>query len=274
MMASGAGTETAARLIAGGASMLSLSVLADSGIEHYRGSFANPAMVLPIAASGAGLILNGREVIAPDRSGSRVAARAGNLASALIGVAGLGFHLFNVGKQPGGFRLNNIFYKAPVGAPAALALAGIVGAAGWSVERRGGEALGGNPGRTVGAVVAGGLLGTVGEAGLLHFRGAYHNPAMWLPVTLPPIAAACLARDSLIARPRRSSAVALAATAALGVVGSAFHAFGVARNMGGWRNWRQTLLAGPPVPAPPALTGLALAGLGALLLMRRRAASG
>jgi LPXTG-motif cell wall-anchored protein len=40
--------------------------------------------------------------------------------------------------------------------------------------------------------------------------------------------------------------------------------------MGGWRNWRQNLLAGPPIPAPPAFTGLALAGLGALLLMKRR----
>ena len=31
-----------------------------------------------------------------------------------------------------------------------------------------------------------GLLGTTAEAGLLHFRGAFHNPAMLLPVTLPP----------------------------------------------------------------------------------------
>ena len=33
-----------------------------------------------------------------------------------------------------------------------------------------------------------GLLGTVGEAALLHFRGAYHNPFMVVPVTLPPAA--------------------------------------------------------------------------------------
>ena len=31
-----------------------------------------------------------------------------------------------------------------------------------------------------------GLLGTVGEAGLLHFRGTFHNPFMFCPVTLPP----------------------------------------------------------------------------------------
>jgi hypothetical protein len=39
--------------------------------------------------------------------------------------------------------------------------------------------------------------------------------------------------------------------------------------MGGWRNWRQNLFAGPPLPAPPAYTGLAVAAFGALLLMRK-----
>ena len=34
--------------------------------------------------------------------------------------------------------------------------------------------------------------------------------------------------------------------------------------MGGWRNWRQNVLNGPPLPAPPSFTGLALAGLAAL----------
>jgi hypothetical protein len=38
--------------------------------------------------------------------------------------------------------------------------------------------------------------------------------------------------------------------------------------MGGWRNWRQTVLNGPPLPAPPSFTGLAMAGLAALGLMQ------
>ena len=36
------------------------------------------------------------------------------------------------------------------------------------------------------------MLGTAAEAALLHFRGAFHNPAMLLPVTVPPAAAALL----------------------------------------------------------------------------------
>ena len=47
-------------------------------------------------------------------------------------------------------------------------------------------------GRMLAAGAAGGLAGTVGEAGLLHFRGAYHDPAMFLPVTLGPLSAALL----------------------------------------------------------------------------------
>ncbi len=59
-------------------------------------------------------------------------------------------------------------------------------------------------------------------------------------------------------------------TAALGFGGAGFHAYGVSRNMGGWRNWSQNVLAGPPIPAPPAFTALALAGLGALDIVRER----
>jgi len=50
-----------------------------------------------------------------------------------------------------------------------------------------------------------------------------------------------------------------------------FHAFGVSRGMGGWRNWSQNLLNGPPLPAPPSFTGLALAGLAALGLLEGEA---
>ena len=38
------------RLTAGGASLLAGAVLADSAIEHYRGSFHNPAMIAPLPA--------------------------------------------------------------------------------------------------------------------------------------------------------------------------------------------------------------------------------
>jgi hypothetical protein len=124
-------------------------------------------------------------------------------------------------------------------------------------------------GRTMAGVMSAGLLGTTGEAALLHFRGAFHNPLMALPVTLPPIGAGLLAaaaagpggRDLWLTR------WWMRLLAAMGFAGAGLHAYGVSRNMGGWGNWSQNVLNGPPIPAPPSFAGLALASLAALGLM-------
>ncbi len=194
-------------------------------------------------------------------------------AAGLTGIVGTGFHIYNVTKKVGGFSWQNVFYGAPLGAPAAMSLSGLMGFLAERVrDNRPGSrpTIGGvHAGRVVAALTGVALLGTVAEAGLLHFRGAFHNPAMVLPVTMPPIAAGLLARASVARRgvERPISRGWLAATAAMGVAGVALHAYGVSRGMGGWRNWRQNAFAGPPLPAPPSFTGLALAGLAALALL-------
>jgi hypothetical protein len=95
---------------------------------------------------------------------------------------------------------------------------------------------------------------------------------MVIPITAPPIASVLLIRIPT------SSPHSLAAARwwlrlliAVGFVGSAFHAYGIQRNMGGWRNWSQNLLNGPPLPAPPAFTALAMSGLAALSLIEAEA---
>jgi hypothetical protein len=88
-------------------------------------------------------------------------------------------------------------------------------------------------------------------------------------VSVPPVAAALLA-ETAVSHPesvRRLTRWWLRLTALIGFAGAGFHAWGVHRQMGGWRNWRQTLLNGPPVPAPPSFTALALAALAALGLL-------
>jgi hypothetical protein len=94
---------------------------------------------------------------------------------------------------------------------------------------------------------------------------------MWLPVGLPPVGAALLAASAVRApaAPSRLARAWLAATAWLGAAGVAPHARGIARQMGGWRNWSQNLLSGPPLPAPPSFSALALAGRAALALHAR-----
>jgi len=250
------------RLVSAGAGILAVSVLADSGVEHYRGAFANPAMAVPIATSALSIGM---------RAGVPVLRGAVQATAIAAGTAGLGFHVFNIGKRVGSLSFTNVFYGAPIGAPAALILSGVLGQAADALARDGRTGpLDWRSGRVLGAVAAVGIAGTVGEAALLHFRGAFQHPAMWLPVALPPLAAISLARDVAQATPRAVTVALLTATATLGLAGVVFHARGVARQMGGWRNWRQNLLAGPPLPAPPAFTGLAIAGIGALLLMRAR----
>jgi len=109
-------------------------------------------------------------------------------------------------------------------------------------------------GQALAALSGVGILGTVREAGMLHFRGAFQNPAMFLPVTVPPVASALLAGTVL--GPARSDRWLarwwLRLTAFLGVAGVGFHAWGVQRMMGGWRNWSQNVPNGPSLPAPPA----------------------
>jgi hypothetical protein len=265
-------TRTAGRRLNGSAAMLAFSVLADSAVEHYRGSFANRAMYTPLAVSSLTLAasLFGRADARARRHPVRDSIYA---AAAATGFAGLAFHSYNVVKRPGGWSWQNLFYSAPIGAPMALALAGLLGRGAERVRDTGfGRAatvLGFPAGRMLAATTAAGLAGTVGEAALLHFRGAYHNPAMMLPVTVPPIASVLLGATALSPKPglNRLARWWLRLTALLGFAGVGFHAFGVSRNMGGWRNWTQNVLNGPPLPAPPSFTGLALAGLAALSLL-------
>src|SRR5207245_70967 len=110
-------------------------------------------------------------------------------AACAVGVAGLGFHAYNLLRRPGGLSWGNLFYAAPVGAPAALSLAGLLGLAARRVES-------GSP--TIAALPSG--------------------------------------------------------------------------QAAGWSNWSQHLLSGPPLPAPPSFSALALAGRAALTLRMRDAA--
>ncbi len=264
-----------ARQLHEAAAILGASVLMDSAVEHYRGSFKNEAMILPLISSALNIAcgLHGMRAAESDSHKGRTLAY---IAAIGVGTIGTGFHVYNVGKRVGGFRWENFFYGAPLGAPAALALSGMAGLAAdrlaGNAKRHGEATLLGLPaGRVLAAFTSLGLLGTVGEAGLLHFRGNFQNPAMYLPVTLPPIAAAVMAEAALTPSSckRGLARVWLGVTSFLGFAGVAFHCYGVSRAMGGWKNWRQNVVAGPPIPAPPSFAGLALAGIAALTLIEK-----
>ncbi len=255
-----------------GSAMLAGSVLFDSAIEHYRGSFKNPAMWLALGTAATSLAAGVDGALKEDNKAERLREVA-YLTAAATGVVGTGFHLYNVTKRPGGLSWNNAFYAAPMGAPAALILSGLLG---YAAERVRDAAPFTQPrifglpaGRLLSGFTALGLLGTTAEAWLLHFRGNFQHKAMYLPVTLPPSAAAAVALATVVpnAFTRQLSRGWLAAVAVMGFVGVGFHIRGVARMMGGWSNWRQNMIDGPPVPAPPSFSGLAVAGRAALRLL-------
>ncbi len=266
----------AARRLNRAAGIVAISVLFDSAMEHYRGNFHNKAMWTPIVTSLSSIAVSAHG-LADGRHRAHPVRDAVYVAAGFVGLVGTGFHIYNVTKKVGGFNWQNLFYSAPLGAPAAMSLSGLMGFLAERVrdnDPEGEPRVFGLPaGRVVAAATSLSLLGTTAEAGFLHFRGAFHNPAMLLPVTMPPVAAGLLANAAIgrAGARRTPSKVWLAATAVMGVAGVAFHAYGVSRGMGGWRNWRQNAFAGPPLPAPPAFAGLALAGLAALALLKEHA---
>jgi hypothetical protein len=264
-------TLRAARRLNRATGVLATSVLLDSAVEHYRGAFRNPAMFVPLIVSALtlGISVHGT---ADKRPAAHRARQAVYGTGAMTGLLGTGFHIYNVLKRPGAASWQNLFYGAPLGAPMAILLAGLLGSAAEAVRDNPphrARVLGLPAGRLLSVVSGLGLLGTTAEAALLHFRGAFHDPAMFAPVTIPPAGGVLLLNAAYGAKDRNRWLARwwLRLVAGLGLAGVGFHAWGVQRNMGGWRNWRQNLLNGPPIPAPPSFAGLALAGLAALGLL-------
>lgn len=254
------------------AGVLAVAVLCDSALEHYRGSFHNPGMFAPLLGASLSLAVSAHGHADPSPVAHRVR-DAVYAAAAWTGLAGTAFHIYNITKRPGGWSWQNLFYGAPLGAPAALTLSGATGflaervrdTPAWSTPKVRGVPAG----RAVAAATALGMAGTVAEVALLHFRGAFNSPLMYLPVSIPPLSAALMGAAALgpTRRPRKLTRWLLRLTGLLGPAGVLLHLRGVSRSMGGWHNVRQNVLNGPPIPAPPSFTSLALTGLAALGLL-------
>jgi hypothetical protein len=264
----------AQRLLNTAAATLAAGVLTDSTTEHYRAGFHNPVMFAAPLMSAAVLAASTRAALRPGAGGPLHAAVLGM--SVATGFIGFGFHARNTSRRIGGWLSSgNVFYGAPVAAPLAATMAGMLGLVASRMNRGTSphdSAMQDRPALLVAGLATLGLCGTAAEAGALHFRGAFQNPFMYAPIVLPPIAATALAGATAMRSPRAQcvARTLLRLTAWLGVAGVGFHAWGVRRRMGGWTNWRQNLLTGPPLPAPPAFSGLALAGLAALQLVEPR----
>ena len=117
--------DSASRQLNGAAALLALAALTDSAVEHYRGSFHNKTMYVPLGAAAVTLLASLRDTIAP-AAADRSERNAIDALAVATGIIGTGFHLYNIAKRPGGFSWLNLFYSAPLGAPASLSLAGLL----------------------------------------------------------------------------------------------------------------------------------------------------
>ena len=99
------------------------------------------------------------------------------------------------------------------------------------------------------------------EIAVLHYRGSFQNRFMWIPVLSLPAVMASGVASALKREERRARDIFRPFAwwmAIVGTVGSLFHLRGIARQMGGFYNWKYNVVTGPPIlaPAQVALFGL------------------
>ena len=245
---------------------LTLLLLADAFAGHYRSGFVFRSQLLPFISGSLLIVSAVTAVCKPEPAWCNLALRATGWFAILSGAVGFGFHhYYGVAKKPGGYRwlLHYLMYGAPQLAPLALAIAGLlalVAAYGLANE----VSIAGVSLRTaLLALVAIALAGATMQAGILHYRGAFNNPLMFAPLTVPVLAIVMsiwtiISQNNIVLF---MFTCLLWLTFLIGFVGLGMHLRGFGRQMGGLYvgifNW----LEGPPAFAPALFTAFSGVGL-------------
>ena len=123
--------------------------------------------------------------------------------------------------------------------------------------------------RSLAGLTAAAAVVTAVEIYLEHYRASFGNKWMWSPIIVtPPVVIAGAA--GVVSRRWAKTALPLASVvfAATGLLGEYFHARGVARKPGGWRNAAYNVPTGPPISAPGLMC--MVGGMGVLAAVLRR----
>lgn len=251
---------------------MTLLLLADAAAGHYRSGFAFRVQYAPFISGSLLIIAAVVAAIAPSPAWAHTALRRAGWLAVASGVIGFGFHhYYGIAKKPGGYKwlLHHLMYGAPQLAPLALAgvgLLALVAARGMAGEM---SFAGLSIRVALLALVAVALTGATLQAGILHYRGAFNNPAMYAPLTAPLLA---VATSIWIAIAPNSPAlpaltILLWLTFLIGFIGLGMHLRGLGRQMGGLYVPLFNLLEGPPAWAPALFAGFAAVGLLAVHLL-------
>jgi hypothetical protein len=245
---------------------LTLLLLADAFAGHYRSGFAFRSQYAPFITGGLLIVTAIAAVLKPEAEWANLALRLTGWLAIVSGVVGFAFHhYYGIVKKPGGYKwlLHYLMYGAPQLAPLALGLAGmlaLVVAHGLANE----VTFAGMGLRTALLIlVAVALAGATLQATILHYRGAFNNPLMYAPLTVPVLA--MVVSIWMIISPNNTLllvfTILLWLTFLMGFIGLGMHLRGFGRQMGGLYvtifNW----LEGPPAFAPALFTGFAAVGL-------------
>ncbi len=251
---------------------LALLLLADALAGHYRSGFVFRSQYAPFVSGGLLIVSAVAAGIAPDVSWTNAMLRTAGWLAVVTGLVGFGFHhYYGIARKPGGYRwlLHYLMYGAPQLAPLALAgvgLLALIAARGLADQ----TSFAGMSMRTaLFGFVAVALVGAVLQTGILHYRGAFNNAAMYAPLTVPLLAV--FAGAWMTFAPGRVAsfilAVLLWATFLIGFIGLGMHLRGLGRQMGGLYVLTFNWLEGPPAFAPALFAGFAVVGLIAFYLL-------
>src|SRR5438128_2134985 len=238
-------------------------------LGHYRSGFSLKAQYAPLLTATLLTIAAAASLVAPGRSGT--ALQAAGWIGVATGVIGLGYHhYYGVVEKPGGYNwlLHQLMHHAPPLAPLSQAALGALLICAGRLTN-GTSSVFGLPIRIwIVEVCAVTILGAVAQSAILHYRGAYNNVLMYIPVTVPLAAAVALAWQGIVPSPLGSNIAVftLWLTFLSGFVGVGMHIRGIDRQMGGFYLGRANLMQGPPLSAPIVFSGFAGAALAVLQL--------
>ncbi len=123
--------------------------------------------------------------------------------------------------------------------------------------------------RSLAGLTAFAAVVTTAEIYLEHYKASFGNKWMWSPILVtPPVVVAGIGGVFSRRWAKRWLPIASGIYAANGLAGEYFHARGVARKPGGWRNASYNVPMGPPIAAPGLMSIVGAMGLLAAVLRR------
>jgi hypothetical protein len=174
------------------AALLTLVVLVEAWIGHYRSGFPLRAQYAPFASGGLLIVAALAIVVTPSAAWAQAALRTVGWIAVVTGLVGVGYHhWYGIAEKAGSYKwlLHYLMYAAPQLAPLALSMVGALGVVAAQGAAGRSAVLGVELRSALLGIVAVGSLGAIAQAAILHYRGAFNNPVMYAPLTVPVLAA-------------------------------------------------------------------------------------